>query len=94
MYIHIMTSQPGRDREWKNGTSERRHDSYAFTSERDLVNFFSASLPKKTVRKTIASVKADFVQRKLGTSREHKLQFLKKCEVELVRLSRPPDVTS
>jgi hypothetical protein len=70
------------------GGEDRRIDNYTFTTERDLVAFFRQSLPDRLIRRTIKSIKDDFVRRSLSTQREGKLQYLKKCEIELVRLSR------
>ena len=82
-----MEYTPGKAANSKNPISERRTDAYTFTSEKDLIAFFSGSLPVRLVKDTIKAVKAEFIERKLGTGREHRLQFLKKCEVELVKLA-------
>jgi hypothetical protein len=67
---------------------DRRDSNYAFTSERELVQFFSSSLPRPVIRKVIAETKKRFVARTPLDRPGIKLQLLKKCEVALVRLAR------
>jgi hypothetical protein len=64
---------------------ERRNPMYTFTSERDLVRFFSQTLGRREVLAILEQVKADFVGRKGVPEEEQHLQMLKKCEVALVR---------
>ena len=72
----------------QNLKKERRRDSYAFESEKDLLAFFSNSLSKQVIKETIKRVKKVFILRDDNTHGEKKLQMIKKCEAELVRLTR------
>lgn len=68
--------------------NEKRESRYSFTSQGDLLAFFSDTLSKKVIRKTISSLKRNFIQRPEVSWTVNRLQFLKKCEWELVRLSK------
>jgi hypothetical protein len=88
MYIENMANAGTKGSNTDGGAEERREYNYTFLSEKDLTAFFSSSLPRKVIKRAMNAVKQDFIRRKLSTSHEHKLQFLKKCEGELVRLAR------
>ena len=64
---------------------ERRVAAYTFTTEADLIEFFSQALPRKEIAAIVHTVKSAFVSRKDATAEERRLQMLKKCECELVR---------
>ncbi len=68
--------------------NEKRNDRYTFQSQRDLMTFFSGALPKSVIKDTIREVKKNYVKRLDISKTLDRLQFLKKCEWELVRLSR------
>lgn len=68
--------------------TERRADHYSFKSERELTAFFGHSLPVSRVREIIERQRAAFVARAGSDARERKIEFLRKCEWELVRVMR------
>ena len=68
--------------------TDRRQDGYSFTSQKDLVTFFSTFPPKKVILETIKTLKQKFQPREDTSKADNKMQFLKKCEWELVRLTR------
>lgn len=70
--------------------TDRRQNRYSFSSQKDLVTFFSTVLPKKVILETINTMKKKFKTRgERETSKiDNKMQFLKKCEWELVRLTK------
>lgn len=72
----------------KSLSKENRTDLYSFTSQNDIVNFFSDTFTKKHIRKIIKSQKKDFIPRPDTPKEINKMQFLKKCEWELVRLAK------
>lgn len=72
----------------KISSKENRTELYSFTSQKDIVNFFSDTFPKKHIRKIIKTQKEGFVPRPDTSKEVNKMQFLKKCEWELVRLAR------
>ena len=67
---------------------EKRESRYSFTSQGDLIAFFSDTLPKKVIKETIRSLRKKFVKRPDASWTVNRMQFLKKCEWELVRLSK------
>lgn len=67
---------------------ERRTGSYSFSSEKDLIAFFTQLLPKEKILNIINTCKKAFVSRGETRKTELDLQFLKKCECELVRYLR------
>ncbi len=67
---------------------EKRQLHYSFSSKKDLIAFFSPILPKKTILEVMHDIQKKFTRRENTSSAEHKIQFLKKCEWELVRLSK------
>jgi hypothetical protein len=68
--------------------TERRNDTYTFTSERGLIDFFSATMPKAEIKKVLDAFKNDFCHRTSNNKTEDRLQLLKKCEAELMRINR------
>ncbi len=74
--------------------NEKRESRYSFTSQGDLTAFFSDTLPKKVIKETIRSLSKKFVKRPEVSWTVNRLQFLKKCEWELVRLSEKTIVES
>ena len=68
--------------------TDRRQNGYSFSSQKDLVTFFSTVLPKKVILETIKTLKQNFQPREDTSKADNKMQFLKKCEWELVRLTR------
>ena len=68
--------------------NNNRNQRYTFTTQRDLITFFSGALPKSVIRDTIREMKKKYVKRLNMSKATDKLQFLKKCEWELVKLSR------
>ncbi len=66
----------------------KRQNQYAFTSQRDLIAFFADTLQKKTIKETIRNTKKKFKIRSDVSRELNRLQLLKKCEWELVRLSK------
>lgn len=69
-------------------TDNRRQNRYVITSQSDLVAFFSDTLPKTLIKETIRQMKIKFVKRPECTGHTNKIQFLKKCEWELVRMAK------
>jgi len=74
--------------------NEKRESRYSFTSQGDLIAFFSDALPEKVIKETIRSSRKNFVKRPGASWTVTRLQFLKKCEWELVRLSKKTIVES
>jgi len=68
--------------------NEKRQNLYSFTSQRDLAAFFSGTLPKKVIKETIKSLRKSFIKRTNVSRTVNHLQFLKKCEYALVKLSK------
>jgi hypothetical protein len=67
---------------------DRRKCNYVFTSLNDIIYYFSDTISRKTIRETIQTTKNKFIKRSNVSRIENKLQFLKKCEIELVKISR------
>lgn len=66
--------------------NNKRQNRYSFTSRKDLIAFFSDTLPKNVIKETIRNIKKTFTKRANDSWTSNKMQFLKKCEWELVRL--------
>jgi hypothetical protein len=66
---------------------ERRSTSYTFSTEKTLVAFFSKTMPRGLVKTTIRRLKSSFVAREGESPDAAQLQFLKKCEYELIRIA-------
>ena len=67
---------------------ERRTDRYTFTSLKALNRYFSAWLPEEEIEDLVNEAKGGFKTRNGCSDEETRLQFLKKCEYNLVRLLR------
>jgi hypothetical protein len=65
--------------------NDRRENSYTFASEKMLVEFFSRTLTQDEITAIFGSIRSNFIKRPSQSAREHTLQFLKKCETELIR---------
>lgn len=68
--------------------ADRRQNRYSFTTQKDIITFFSTILPKPVIKETIRTMKKKFKPRGDVSKKDIKLQFLKKCEWELVRISK------
>jgi hypothetical protein len=64
--------------------TDRRKETYSFACEKDLISFFSTTLPPYIVQNTIRECRSQYVQRDGTSEREQKLQFIRKCEIELL----------
>lgn len=64
--------------------TDRRKETYSFACEKDLTSFFSTTLPPVVVQNTIRECRSQYVQRNGTSEREQKLQFIRKCEIELL----------
>ncbi len=64
--------------------NDRRKETYSFACEKDLISFFSTTLPPHVVQDTIRECRSHYVQRNGTSEREQKLQFIRKCEIELL----------
>jgi hypothetical protein len=67
--------------------NERRTSSYTFSTEKALVAFFSRTMPRPLIKSTMRRLKSTFVGREGDTPEAAQLQFLKKCEYELIRIA-------
>jgi hypothetical protein len=67
---------------------EQREPAYTFTSEEMLSEFFSRALPRAEIESVVETVRKGFIKRPGMPSRAHRLQFIKKCELELLRRAR------
>lgn len=72
----------------KTSSIENRTDLYSFTSQKDIVKFFSDTFTKKYIRKIIKTQKEGFIPRPDTSKEINRMQFLKKCEWELIRLAK------
>ena len=77
-----------------DNNTDRRHNRYSFSSRKDMIAFFKTVLPKKDIQKIIRDMKKKFRPRVEDSRKEIKLQFLKKCEWELVRISKKRIINS
>jgi hypothetical protein len=73
--------------------NERRNYNYTFSNEKDIVNFFVSYLAKEEIKKVLTDLHHNFKVRKESTDEETKLQFLKKAELELLRIVRERKVS-
>jgi hypothetical protein len=64
--------------------TDRRKGTYSFACEKDLISFFSTTLPPQVVQSTIRECRSEYIQRDGTSEREQKLQFIRKCEIELL----------
>lgn len=67
---------------------DRRQSNYVFTSLTDLIYYFSDTISRKDIKETIRRIKKKFIKRSNISHIQNKLQFLKKCEIELVKISK------
>lgn len=67
---------------------KRRNDVYIFESEKDLISFFSRWLSKKEIKDICTASKKNFVTRHGCTKKETFLQYLKRCEFNIVKKIR------
>lgn len=67
---------------------ERRTNRYTFTSLKALRSYFGAWLPEDEIEELVEKAKIGFTRRAGCSEEETRLQFLKKCEYQLVRLLR------
>jgi hypothetical protein len=67
---------------------DRRQNNYVFTSINDIIYYFSDTISRKTIKETIRTTKNKFIKRSNVSRIQNKLQFLKKCEIELVKISK------
>lgn len=67
---------------------ERRTSRYTFTSLKALRGYFSAWLPEEEIEELVENAKIGFTRRAGCSEEETRLQFLKKCEYQMVRLLR------
>jgi hypothetical protein len=67
---------------------ERRTHRYTFTSMKALRGYFSTWLPEERIEELVENAKIGFVPRSGNSEEETRLQFLKKCEYQMVRLLR------
>ena len=67
---------------------ERRTGRYTFTSLKALRGYFGAWLAEEEIEELVETAKIGFVQRAGCSEEETRLQFLKKCEYQMVRLLR------
>lgn len=72
----------------KDIIDDRRQNRYSFTTQKDIITFFSTILPKPIIKETIRTMKKKIKSREDVSKKEIKLQFLKKCEWELVRITK------
>ena len=67
---------------------ERRTSRYTFTSMKSLKGYFEAWLGEEEIEELVENAKIGFTRRAGCSDEETRLQFLKKCEYQLVRLLR------
>lgn len=67
---------------------ERRGETFTFKSERALINFFSPMVPKAQLQAIIEAARAQFTSRSSNSALQNRLEFLKKCECEVLRAIR------
>ena len=67
---------------------DRRKSNYVFTSLNDIRYYFSDTISGKTIKETIRETRKKFIKRSNVSRIQNKLQFLKKCEIELVKISK------
>jgi len=67
---------------------ERRTHRYTFTSMKALRGYFGAWLADEEIEDLIETAKMGFTERAGCSDEETRLQFLKKCEYQAVRLLR------
>ena len=68
--------------------NERRNPMYVFTSKKALIRYFSLLITEDRIGYTMHALQRVFVRRKQCSDYENKLQFLKKCEYELFRITK------
>ncbi len=68
--------------------NDKRKNRYSFSSQNDLIAFLSDTLSKTAIKKNIKTLKKTLVKSPDVSWTINRLQFLKKCEWELVRLSK------
>jgi hypothetical protein len=68
--------------------NEKRQNRYVFTSISDLIAFFSDTVPKKEILAVIRRARDTFKKRPNLPAASRKLQLIKKCEWELVRIAK------
>jgi hypothetical protein len=67
---------------------ERRTSRYTFTSLKALRGYFNAWLAEEEIEDLVEKAKLGFTPRAGCSEDETRLQFLKKCEYQMVRLLR------
>lgn len=67
---------------------ERRTSRYTFTSLKALRSYFGAWLAEEEIEELVEKAKIGFTHRAGCSDEETHLQFLKKCEYQMVRLLR------
>jgi hypothetical protein len=67
---------------------ERRTNRYTFTSMKALRGYFRSWLADEEIEDLVENAKIGFTHRAGCSEEETRLQFLKKCEYQLVRLLR------
>ena len=65
--------------------NNNRQETYSFRTQKDLIAYFSDIIPPKQIKNIIKKMKGTFIKRPEALGKIEKMQFLKKCEWELVR---------
>lgn len=72
----------------KNSVVDKRNSTYVFSTMQGLKKYFSAHFTKKEIQAVILEAKKAFVVRGGILEDETQLQFINKCEVELLKQMR------
>jgi len=67
---------------------DKRNSTYVFSSMSDLKKYFSGFFSKKEIQEVINDSKKAFIVRDGISEDETQLQFINKCEVELLKQVR------
>ncbi len=66
----------------------KRSHIYAFSSRTQLKGYFSAFLPSSELQSIMTSAHQNFAVREGATNRETELQYIKKCEIMILKKLR------
>jgi len=71
-----------------NKEFRKRTHIYAFSNLKDLKNHFRIFIPPAEIEQSVADAHHNFVKRKGVSASETQLQFIKKCEINLLKKIR------